>query len=43
LKFFPLIRSGIWRKPVRTALVFLQVCVAFTLFGILQGMKSGAR
>src|ERR1700722_17655434 len=41
LKFVPLIWSGIWRKPVRTALIFLQVCVAFALFGVLQGMKSG--
>ncbi len=29
------------RQPVRTALIFLQVCVAFALFGVLQGMKSG--
>jgi putative ABC transport system permease protein len=41
LKFIPLIWSGIWRKPVRTALIFLQVCVAFALFGVLQGMKTG--
>jgi putative ABC transport system permease protein len=41
LKFVPLLWSGIWRKPVRTALIFLQVCVAFALFGVLQGMKSG--
>ncbi|HEY6455486.1 MAG TPA: FtsX-like permease family protein [Steroidobacteraceae bacterium] len=41
MKFVPLIWSGIWRKPVRTALIFLQVCVAFALFGILQGMKTG--
>ncbi len=41
MKYLPLIWSGIWRKPVRTALIFLQVCVAFTLFGVLQGMKSG--
>jgi putative ABC transport system permease protein len=41
MKFLPLIWSGIWRKPVRTGLIFLQVCVAFALFGILQGMKTG--
>src|SRR5580692_6817583 len=39
MKFFPLIWYGIWRRPVRTVLIFLQVCVAFALFGILQGMK----
>ncbi len=41
MKYLPLIWSGMWRKPVRTALIFLQVCVAFGLFGVLQGMKSG--
>jgi putative ABC transport system permease protein len=41
VKYFPLIWSGIWRKPARTALVFLQVAVAFALFGVLQGMKTG--
>jgi putative ABC transport system permease protein len=41
VKYLPLIWSGIWRKPVRTALIFLQVCVAFALFGVLQGMKTG--
>jgi putative ABC transport system permease protein len=41
MKYLPLVWSGIGRKPVRTALIFLQVCVAFALFGVLQGMKSG--
>jgi putative ABC transport system permease protein len=41
MKYLPLVWSGIWRKPVRTALIFLQVCVALALFGVLQGMKSG--
>jgi putative ABC transport system permease protein len=41
VKYLPLIWSGMWRRPVRTALIFLQVCVAFALFGVLQGMKSG--
>lgn len=41
MKFLPLIWSGIWSRPVRTALIFLQVCVAFGLFGLLQGMKTG--
>jgi putative ABC transport system permease protein len=41
MKFLPLIWCGIWRKPVRTLLVLLQVCVAFALFGVLQGMKTG--
>ena len=41
MKFLPLIWSGIWRKPGRTILIFLQVSVAFVLFGVLQGLKTG--
>jgi putative ABC transport system permease protein len=41
MKFLPLFWSGIWRKPGRTALIFFQVSVAFALFGMLQGMKTG--
>jgi putative ABC transport system permease protein len=41
MKFLPLVWYGIWRRPVRTVLVFLQVCVAFALFGVLQGMRTG--
>jgi putative ABC transport system permease protein len=41
VKFLPLLWSSIWRKPGRTVLIFLQVSVAFALFGVLQGMKSG--
>jgi putative ABC transport system permease protein len=41
MKYLPLVWSGIWRKPGRTVLVFLQVCVAFVLFGVLQGLKTG--
>jgi len=41
VKYLPLIWSGIWRKRGRAALTALQVLVAFTLFGLLQGMKSG--
>jgi putative ABC transport system permease protein len=41
LKYLPLIWSGIRRRPVRSALVFLQVSVAFALFGVLQGLKTG--
>jgi putative ABC transport system permease protein len=41
MKFLPLIWSGIWRKPGRTVLIFLQVSIAFALFGVLQGLKTG--
>lgn len=43
LKFLPLIWSGITRRPGRTLLTFLQIAVAFSLFGVLQGMKTGAQ
>jgi putative ABC transport system permease protein len=35
MKYLPLIWSGIWRKRGRTVLIFLQVVVAFSLFGVL--------
>src|SRR6516165_6290091 len=41
VKYLPLIWSGLWRKPGRTILIFLQVVVAFALFGVLQGLKTG--
>jgi putative ABC transport system permease protein len=41
MKFLPLVWSGIWRKPTRTILTLMQVTVAFALFGVLQGMKTG--
>jgi putative ABC transport system permease protein len=41
VKYLPLVWSGLWRKPGRTILVFLQVSVAFALFGVLQGLKTG--
>lgn len=43
MKYLPLIWSGIWRKPGRTILIFLQVSVAFALFGVLQGLKTGVQ
>jgi putative ABC transport system permease protein len=41
VKYLPLIWSGIWRKRGRSILIMLQVLIAFLLFGLLQGMKSG--
>jgi putative ABC transport system permease protein len=41
MRFLPLVWSGIWRKPGRTILILLQVSVAFALFGVLQGLKTG--
>lgn len=41
MRFIPLIWSGLWRNPGRTILIFLQVGVALSLFGMLQGLKTG--
>jgi hypothetical protein len=41
VRYLPLIWTGIWRNPGRTLLIFLQISVAFALFGVLQGMKTG--
>lgn len=42
MKYLPLVWAGIWRKRGRTVLIFMQVAVAFALFGLLQGVKTGA-
>jgi putative ABC transport system permease protein len=41
VKYLRLIWAGMWRRPGRTALMLLQILVAFLLFGLLQGMQSG--
>jgi putative ABC transport system permease protein len=43
MKYAFLIWSGIWRKRTRAALILLQVIVAFTLFGVLQGLDTGIK
>jgi putative ABC transport system permease protein len=43
MKYLFLVWSGIWRKRTRAALILLQVSVAFTLFGVLQGLDTGIR
>jgi putative ABC transport system permease protein len=40
LKYFPLVWAALRRKPVRTAVTFLSVTVAFTLFGLMIGLSS---
>jgi putative ABC transport system permease protein len=36
-----LIWKGLWRKPVRTALAFASMTIAFLLFGLLNGINQG--
>ena len=43
MKYVFLVWSGMWRKRARTALILLQVIVAFTLFGVLQGLDTGIK
>ena len=40
-KYASLLWAGIFRKPGRTVLTVLQIVIAFGLFGVLQGLKSG--
>lgn len=42
MKYAPLLWYGLRRKPVRTALIVVQVAVALGLFAVLQGVRSGA-
>ena len=41
MKYVFLVWSGMWRKRTRALLILLQVTVAFTLFGVLQGLDTG--
>jgi putative ABC transport system permease protein len=41
MKFIPLIWAGVRRKLSRSILILAQVIIAFTLFGVLQGLTSG--
>jgi len=43
MKYLFLVWSGIWRKRTRACLILLQVVVAFTLFGVLQGLDTGVK
>lgn len=43
MRFFPLIWAGILRKRGRALLILAQVIIAFTLFGVLQGLNSGIK
>jgi len=41
MNHFLLIWKGLWRKPVRTALTYASMTVAFLLFGLLNGINQG--
>jgi putative ABC transport system permease protein len=43
MKYLPLIRAALWRKPARTILTFISVLAGFTLFGITMGLGAGFR
>src|SRR5215469_5033827 len=43
MKYIALVWSGIWRKRTRALLILLQVTIAFTLFGVLQGLDTGIK
>jgi putative ABC transport system permease protein len=41
VKYLPLIWAGLGRKPVRTVLTMVCVAIAFSLYGILDGVAAG--
>src|SRR3954470_20242489 len=41
MSYLRLIWSGLWRNPVRAALTFGSLTVAFLLFGLLNGINQG--
>ncbi len=43
MKYLFLVWSGMWRRRMRAALILLQVTIAFTLFGVLQGLDTGIK
>jgi putative ABC transport system permease protein len=40
VKYLPLVWAGLWRKRVRTVLAMISVIIAFTLFGLLDGITA---
>jgi putative ABC transport system permease protein len=41
MRYFPLVWAALRRRPVRSALTFASILVAFVLFGILAAVSSG--
>lgn len=40
VKYFPLVWSALWRKPIEMVLLLLAVTAAFTLLGLIAGMDA---
>jgi putative ABC transport system permease protein len=40
MKYAPLVRAALWRKPVEAILTLLAVTAAFTLFGLMVGLSA---
>lgn len=43
MKLFPLVWSGLWRKPAEAILIALAMAAAFTLFGLMLGLQQTYR
>ena len=41
MKYLPLIWAGLGRKPLRTLLTMICVAIAFSLYGVLDGVAAG--
>lgn len=40
MKYFPLVWSALWRKPVEAILIWLALTAAFTLLGLMAGLRT---
>jgi putative ABC transport system permease protein len=40
MKYFPLVWSGLWRKPARALFTMASLAVGFLLFGLLEGVDT---
>jgi putative ABC transport system permease protein len=43
VKYFPLVWSALWRKPVDAVLTWLTITAAFALFGLMLGVNATER
>jgi putative ABC transport system permease protein len=43
VKHFPLVWAALWRKPTETVLLLAAITSAFTLFGLMTGMREAAQ
>ncbi len=40
MKYLPLVRAGLWRKPIHTVLTFVSMAIAVILAGLTLGIAA---